>query len=90
LSAAEYVARLRSLVEGKDSIAVQTETPAALARLIASIPQEKLHRPPAPEQWSLAAIVAHLAEAEIALSTAQRKWGVEFRGIARSPGERDE
>ena len=24
------------------------------------------------------------------LSTAQRKWGVEFRGIARSPGEGDE
>jgi hypothetical protein len=79
LSAAEYVARLRSLVEGKDPIVVQTETPAALARLIASIPQEKLHRPPAPGQWSLAAIVAHLAEGEIALS-----W--RYRQIAEKEG----
>ncbi len=79
MSASEYVARLRSLVEGKDSIAVQTETPAALARLIASIPQDKLHRPPAPGKWSLAAIAAHLAEAEIALS-----W--RYRQIAEKEG----
>lgn len=73
LSTAEYVARLRSLVEGKDSIAVQTETPLVLARLIASVPQEKLNRTPAPEEWSLAAIVAHLSEAEIALSWRYRQ-----------------
>jgi hypothetical protein len=79
LSTAEYVARLRSLVEGKDPIAVQTETPAALARLIASIPQEKRNRPPAPGKWSLNAIVGHLAEAEIALS-----W--RYRQIAETEG----
>lgn len=79
LSAAEYVARLRSLVEGKDPIAVQTETPAALARLIASVPGERLNRPPAPGKWSLTAIVAHLAEAEIALS-----W--RYRQIAEKEG----
>jgi hypothetical protein len=79
LSAAEYIARLRSLVEGKEPIAVQTETPAALARLIVSVPQEKLSRPPAPGKWSLAAIVAHLAEAEIALS-----W--RYRQIAEKEG----
>ena len=79
MSTAEYVARLRSLVEGKDPIAVQTETPAALARLIASSPREKLNRPPAPGKWSLAAIVAHLAEGEIALS-----W--RYRQIAEKEG----
>jgi hypothetical protein len=79
LSAAEYVARLRSLVDGKDPIAVQTETPATLARLIASVPQEKLNRTPARGKWSLAAIVAHLAEAEIALS-----W--RYRQIAEKEG----
>jgi len=73
LSVAEYVARLRSLVEGKDPIAVQTETLAVLPRLIASVPPEKLNRPPAPGKWSLAAIVAHLAEAEIALSWRYRQ-----------------
>ncbi|MBV9766038.1 MAG: DinB family protein [Acidobacteriaceae bacterium] len=79
MSAVEYVSRLRSLVEGKDPIAVQTETPAALARLITSVPQEKLNRPPAPGKWSCAAIVAHLAEAEIALS-----W--RYRQIAEKEG----
>ena len=79
MSAAQYVARLRSLVEGKDPIAVQTETPAALARLIASVPQEKVNRTPAIGKWSLAAIVAHLAEAEIALS-----W--RYRQIAEKEG----
>jgi hypothetical protein len=81
LSAIEYIARLRSLVEGKDPIAVQTETPAALARLVASVPHEKLNRPPAPGKWSPAAIVAHLAEAEIALSWRYRQI-VENEGAA--------
>ena len=73
MSVTEYVARLRSLVEGKDPIAVQTETPAAAARLIASVPQEKVNRRPALGKWSLAGIVAHLAEAEIALSWRYRQ-----------------
>ena len=73
MSATEYVARLRSLVEGKDPIAVLTETPTALARVIASVPEEKLNRLPGPGKWSLAAIVAHLAEAEIALSWRYRQ-----------------
>ncbi len=79
MSAAEYVARLRSLVEGKDPIAVLTETPASLARLIGSVTREKLTLPPAPGKWSLAAIVAHLAESEIALS-----W--RYRQIAEKEG----
>ena|SRR5690242_17713540 len=83
MSAVEYVARLRSLVEGKDPIAVQAETPGALACLIASIPEEKLNQQPAPGQWSLAAIVAHLAEAEIALSWRYRQIA-EKEGAARS------
>ena len=83
MSAAEYIARLQSYVEGRDPIAVQTETPAALARLIARIPEGKLHRAPAPEKWSLAGIVAHLAEAEIALSWRYRQIA-EHEGAALS------
>lgn len=79
MSAAEYITRLRALVEGKDPIAVLAETPAALARLITSAPQEKPNRPPVPGKWSFAAIVAHLAEAEIALS-----W--RYRQIAEKEG----
>jgi hypothetical protein len=79
VSTAEYVARLQSLVAGSDPIAIQTETPVSLARLIGSVAQEKRSRQPAAGQWSLAAIVAHLAEAEIALS-----W--RYRQIAEKEG----
>lgn len=79
MSVSEYVARLQSLVEGKDPIVVQNQTPDALARLIASIPQQRLNLPPAPGEWSLAAIVTHMAEAEIALS-----W--RYRQIAEKEG----
>ena len=73
LSVAEYIARLHSYVEGKDPIAILAETPAALARLITRIPEEKLNRAPTTGKWSLAGIVAHLAEAEIALSWRYRQ-----------------
>jgi hypothetical protein len=52
---------------------VQTETSSALARLVARVPKEKLNEPPSPEKWSLGAIVAHLAEAQIALSWRYRQ-----------------
>jgi hypothetical protein len=41
--------------------------------LIGSVTQDKLTRRPTPETWSLAAIAAHLAESEIALSWRYRQ-----------------
>jgi DinB superfamily len=62
---AEYQARILSLVKGKDPVAVQRETPQQLVRLIAGAPAEKLRERPAPGKWSVAELLAHLAEAEI-------------------------
>jgi hypothetical protein len=64
-TAAEYKARILSYVEGKDPIAVQRETPAALSHLIEGLPPEELRARPAPDKWSVAELLAHFAEAEM-------------------------
>jgi len=61
----QYKARILALMEGKDPIAVQRETAQQLEQLINGVPAEKLRDRPAPERWSVAEILAHLAEAEI-------------------------
>ncbi len=72
-SVKEYTARLLSYVEGKDPVAVLTETPSRLSALIRGVPNEKLTKRPEPDKWSVLEIVAHLAEAEIALSWRYRQ-----------------
>lgn len=64
-TAAEYKARILSYIEGKDPMAVQRETPAVLAQLVKGVSTDKLRARPAAEKWSVAELLAHLAEAEI-------------------------
>jgi hypothetical protein len=64
-TAAEYKARILSYIEGKDPIAVQRETPAALAHLVDGVSAEKLRRRPTSDKWSVAELLAHFAEAEM-------------------------
>jgi DinB superfamily len=64
-TAQEYIKRMLSLVEGKDAIKVQAATPAKLRRMVKSQPRRVLTRRPAPGKWSVAEIVAHLADAEV-------------------------
>lgn len=67
LTAAEqYTARLAAYVRDKDPIVVQDETPKILARLIEGVSSARLRQEPAPGKWSVCAILAHLAEDEIA------------------------
>jgi hypothetical protein len=67
LTAAEqYKARLAAYVKDKDPIAMQHATPGILARLIEGVSAQRLKREPAPGKWSICAILAHLAEDEIA------------------------
>jgi DinB superfamily len=72
-TAAEYKARILSYVEGKDPVAVQRETPEALAQLVAGVPSERLGTRPAPDKWSVAELLVHFAEAEIAASWRYRQ-----------------
>jgi hypothetical protein len=62
----QYSARIQGFVAGKEPLKVQAATPKKLASLIKGVPASRLRKRPAPEKWSVAEIVAHLADAEIA------------------------
>lgn len=68
----QYTARMLGNAEGKQPIKVQAATAKKLAILIKGVPTGKLRKRPAPEKWSVAEILAHLADAEIAGSWRMR------------------
>ena len=61
----QYTQRVVGYVEGKQPLAVQASTAKKLERLIKGVPAAKLRKRPAPDKWSVAEILAHLADAEI-------------------------
>lgn len=67
-TAQQYTQRLLGYVEGKDSLRMQQGTPAKLASLIKGKKSAQLKKRPAPGKWSVAEILAHYADAEIAIS----------------------
>jgi hypothetical protein len=79
----QYKARLLALMESKDPLTVQRETASRLAELIAAVPAEKLDQRPAPDKWSVAEILAHFSEAEIASSWRYRQM-IEHNGAPLS------
>ncbi len=75
----QYTQRILANAHGQDPVKVQTATPKKLARLIKGIPMAKLRKRPAPEKWSVAEILAHLADVEIV-------FGWRMRSILGAPG----
>ena len=75
----QYSQRILAHAEGLDPLRVQATTPKRLARLIQDIALAKLRKRPAPEKWSVAEIVAHLADVEIVI-------GWRMRSILGDPG----
>ena len=61
----QYIQRMLGLVEGKDPLQVQKTTAENLARLIQGLDKQKLTKRPGPGKWSIAEILAHLADAEV-------------------------
>jgi hypothetical protein len=64
----EYTQRLLGYVEGFYPLTVQASTPDKLAGLLKDRTREQLFRAPAPGKWSIAQIIAHLADAELAIA----------------------
>jgi hypothetical protein len=64
----QYTQRLLSYADGKDPLRLQQAAPKKLAQLIKGKTKKQLTRKPAPDKWSIAEIVAHLADAEIAIA----------------------
>jgi chromatin segregation and condensation protein Rec8/ScpA/Scc1 (kleisin family) len=72
-AAEQYKARLAAYVEGKDPIAMQSQAPRTLARLIDGIAETKLSLKPVPSKWSVTEILAHMAEDELSSSWRYRQ-----------------
>lgn len=75
----EYIKRMLGNAEGLDPLKVEAGTPKKLERLIKGVSVAKLRKRPAPGKWSVAEILAHLADSEIV-----RGWRI--RQILGAPG----
>jgi len=64
----QYTERLLSYSEGKEPMRLQQAAPKKLAGLIKGKKKQQLTRRPGPGKWSIAEIIAHLADSEIAIS----------------------
>jgi hypothetical protein len=64
-TAQQYIQRILGNVEGQDAIKVQRATAAKLKKLIRGLTTKQLKWKPEPGKWSIAEILAHLADAEI-------------------------
>jgi hypothetical protein len=75
-----YLDRIRGYASGKDPLEAQAQSADMLEGLIANVSNERLTKRPAPGKWSIAEILAHLAEDEIATAWRYRQM-VEHSGI---------
>jgi hypothetical protein len=73
------IKKIESKLGGKDPMKVQATTTKELARLIKGVTPAKLKKRPMPEKWSVTEVIAHLAEAEMAV-------GWRLRSILGAPG----
>jgi len=78
-TAQQYTQRILSHSAGQDALKLQAATPKKLERLINGVSPAKLRKKPAPGKWSVAEIIAHLADAEIVI-------GWRMRSILGAPG----
>ena len=71
-TAQQYIQRILGHVDGQDAIKVQQTTAAKLKKLTTGLTPKQLKWQPAPGKWSIAEILAHLADVEIAASWRMR------------------
>lgn len=78
-TAQEYIQRIRGKLAGQDPLKVQATTAKKLANFSKGVAPAKLRKRPAPDKWSPAEILAHLADVEIVQ-------GWRMRSILGAPG----
>jgi hypothetical protein len=87
-TAQEYIQRILGYVEGQDAIKVQRTTAAKLKKLTHRLTPKQLKWQPEPGKWSIAEILAHLADAEIVASWRMRSV-IGENGITIQPFDQD-
>jgi len=78
-TAQEYKRRIFSYLAENDPLKIQSATPKKLERLVSRAPGSKLRKQPAPGKWSVAEILAHMADTELV-------FGYRIRTILGAPG----
>jgi hypothetical protein len=71
-TAQQYIQRILGHVEGHDAVKVQRATAPKLRKLTQGLSLKELKWSPAPGKWSIAEIVAHLADVEVVASWRMR------------------
>jgi hypothetical protein len=84
----QYKTRILSNTEGKDPVEVQRQTPQSLLSLIKGSDADSLRRNPQPGKWSVAQIIAHLAESEVVATWRYRQM-LESSGSKILPYDQD-
>ena len=78
-TAQQYTQRILANAQGQDPLKVQSATTKNLIAWSKASPTAKLRKRPAPDKWSVAEILAHLADVEIVI-------GWRMRSILGAPG----
>jgi hypothetical protein len=75
----QYRKRMFEHIEGGNPLKMQAAAPATLAKLLKGVSPAKARKRPAPGKWSIAEIVAHIADTELV-------GGYRMRAILGQPG----
>jgi DinB superfamily len=75
----QYKQRIMGYLGAQDPMRVQSRTVAKIERLVKGVPAARLKRRPAPGKWSVAEILAHLADSQVVT-------GYRVRSILGAPG----
>lgn len=87
-TAQQYIQRILGHVDGQDALKVQRSTAPKLKKLIHGLTPKQLRWQPEPGKWSIAQIVAHLADTEVVASWRMRSV-IGQDGITIQPFDQD-
>ncbi len=69
----QYQSRILGYSANKDPLKILASTPKRIARLIQDLSKAQMRRRLEPEKWSISEIIAHLADAELAIGFRYRQ-----------------
>ncbi|HKT89670.1 MAG TPA: DinB family protein [Candidatus Sulfotelmatobacter sp.] len=87
-TAEQYIGRILGYVEGQDAVKLQRATAGRLKKLMQGLTPKQLKWRPEPAKWSIAEIVAHLADTEVVASWRMRSV-IGENGITIQPFDQD-
>jgi hypothetical protein len=76
---AQYTQRILAQIQGQQPLRILAATPKRLERLVKGVTPARMRKRPAPDKWSVAEILGHLADVEIVV-------GWRMRSILGAPG----